>query len=164
MKKITRMVLFILLITFISCESLQYPVTGDLSFVSLCKNQDIFPEGYVRTPDTLSCVEYSYDAETETLSLTHKNAGFNCCPGNITCKISTSNDTILIAENEEQAICNCNCLRELDFGLKNVVNGKYIIKFIEPYAGDLKQLIFKIDLKKNSEGEFCVTRKSYPWM
>lgn len=42
-----------------------------------------------------SCIEYSYDSQNRILQLKHINAGFNCCPDSLYCKISLSNDTIL---------------------------------------------------------------------
>jgi len=167
MKKTTLYILISFLLIISSCESLKYPVTGKITDTSECKSSEAFNvKGLVlraSTPDTLSCVEYSYDEDTETLTLLHINAGFNCCPGKISCKISTSNDTILIEEKEEQSICDCDCLYDLTITLENVLTGEYIIKFIEPYSHDMKELIFNVDFTKLSVGEFCVTRKSYPW-
>ncbi len=165
----TQFLLFIsiLLITLASCETLKYPVNGELSQISECKGSEAFNvKGAVsRAPidDSLSCVQYIYDDTEETLMLTHNNAGFNCCPGTITCIITQKNDTLEIKEQEESALCNCNCLYDLIYTLNNVPRGTYVIKFIEPYAGDMDKLIFSIDLSELKKGEFCVTRKQYPW-
>jgi hypothetical protein len=40
---------------------------------------------------------------------------------------------------------------------------QYTIKFIEPYASEQLPLLFGIDLKENSSGEYCVVREGYPW-
>jgi hypothetical protein len=74
-----------------------------------------------------------------------------------------SNDTIIISEHEAKAQCNCNCLYDLDLVINGVDSKEYQIKFIEPYSGEQKKISFKIDLTKEKNGSFCVTRKSYPW-
>jgi hypothetical protein len=43
--------------------------------------------------DSMSCIEYSYDARSHKLIMKHVNAGFNCCPDSLYCLISLQNDT-----------------------------------------------------------------------
>jgi hypothetical protein len=112
---------------------------------------------------TLSCIIYSFDASTNKLILKHMNAGFNCCPEELYCTISVNNDTIIIQELEKKALCNCNCLYDLDIELNGVESKNYYIKIMEPYAIDEEKLSFGLDLEHSNEGSYCVTRKHYPW-
>ena len=114
--------------------------------------------------DTFSCVHYLYDESTHKLVMTHINAGFNCCPEEIYCEIITHNDTIIIEEFENRQDCNCLCLFDLDIELQGIAEGAYIVKFIEPYAGNEEKLIFEMDLTSGIEGEYCVVRKGGPWV
>ncbi len=113
------------------------------------------------TPDTLSCVKYSFD--NDKLMLRHINAGFNCCPDSLYVNTSLNGDTIVIKEFEESNNCKCDCLYDLDIELTGVEAKKYHIKFIEPYVTNQKEIFFDINLEESSEGKFCVVRKSYPW-
>ncbi len=115
------------------------------------------------TPDTLSCIEYSFDASNQQLNIKHINAGFNCCPGDFSCDVKLNTDTIIIQEFESSSSCDCVCMNDLDIEVTGVEKKKYLMKFIEPYAEDVAELLFEIDLTKTEEGEYCVTRKKYPW-
>jgi len=110
-----------------------------------------------------SCIEYSYDSQNRILQLKHINAGFNCCPDSLYCKISLSNDTILIEEFEKNALCNCNCLYDLNIEIKGVELKKYYISIVEPYCGEQQKLMFEVDFNFNSSGKYCVNRNHYPW-
>ncbi len=113
--------------------------------------------------DTLSCLQYAYDAKNRKLTVKHVNAGFNCCPGELSCSFSMINDTIVIKESEQSGLCNCNCLFDLDMEIDGVEAKKYQVKVVEPYAGDMEKLLFEIDLALEPESSFCITRKEYPW-
>jgi hypothetical protein len=115
------------------------------------------------TADTLSCVEYSFDEANNTLLLHHINAGFNCCPGNLSCTVTISRDTILVSESEQFPMCNCNCLYDLDIEVFGVEKRIYQIRFIEPYIGNQQPLIFEADLPESAIGSFCAKRLQYPW-
>jgi len=47
--------------------------------------------------------------------------------------------------------------------INGVDSKKYTIRFIEPYCGEKQKIIFGLDLAKDKNGSFCVTRKQYPW-
>ncbi len=115
------------------------------------------------TPDTLSCVDYTFDASANKLVMKHINAGFNCCPDVLYCIITLKGDTIIIQEDEKEAGCHCNCLFDLDMEITGVEAKKYQVQFIEPYSGDQEDLQFEMDLTKNTNGSVCEVRKQYPW-
>jgi hypothetical protein len=137
--------------------------TGEVVNSSTCKNDMKSDFTFLSTPDTLSCVEFIFDETNSKLIIRHINAGFNCCPGNITCNVSQINDTIVIQEFEEAPLCSCLCLFDLDIDVNNITKQKYILKFVEPYATNLEPLIFEVNLIKDTEGSYCVLRKQYPW-
>jgi len=112
--------------------------------------------------DSMSCIKYSFSGEE--LIINHINAGFNCCPGEITCTSQIKNDTIVIEESEEAPLCNCNCLFDLKIKVNGLLHKQYFIKVKEPYVQDQKELFFAVDLNKSPvEGSHCVVRVKYPW-
>jgi hypothetical protein len=154
----------ILMVFVTGCETTKELVlSGSLVLHSECKSGARAANQIADKPDSLSCIEYYFDASSNKLNLNHINAGFNCCPDSLYCNITSSKDTIIIQEFEESFLCNCNCLYDLQIEVNGVKEGKYQIKFIEPYAGGMEPIVFEIDLKKETEGGFCIVRKSYPW-
>lgn len=113
--------------------------------------------------DTISLVEYQYNESTKTLTFTHINAGFNCCPDKLSCKVNLQNDNLSIEEFEKEAACDCNCLFDLSVEITNIEKKSYHIQFIEPYAKGLAPLYFDINLNNNQTGSYSVIRKQYPW-
>ncbi len=160
------LVLFSLGFYFISCEGdSNNPNTfeGKLISHSTCKTNFKTGTEEALTADTLSCVEYYFDGLGQKLNIKHINAGFNCCPGDLYCTVSLTADTIIIREFESESECRCNCLFDLDIEVKGVERKKYQMKFIEPYDENMASLVFEIDLTKEKEGSYCVSRYRYPW-
>jgi hypothetical protein len=137
-------------------------MTGKLTSHSNCKSSASSLK-YLSIADTSSCVVYSFNATNNTLSFKHINTVFNCCPEEIYCKVSLSNDTIFIEESEKSHLCLCLCLFDLNLDFSAVEAKKYQVKIIEPYSEDKDQIIFGIDLTQNTGGSYCVTRKGYPY-
>jgi len=137
-------------------------ICGQLVHHTNCKN--FFKNAdAIQAADSISCVEYSYEASGKQLVLKHINAGFNCCPDYLYCTVHLKNDTIIIREHEASSLCDCSCLYDLDMEISGVQARKYQVRFIEPYAGNQEELVFEMDLSEGSSGSFCVTRKLYPW-
>ncbi len=159
----------ILLITMfiLSCEKEQNDdqqiIKGQLTNYSGCKNFLKSGPEMFHTADSFSCIHYTYYPSTNELILQHINAGFNCCPEKIYGKFFMTGDTIVIEEFEASALCDCNCLYDLNIKLNGIAPKKYRVKFIEPYCGNQEKLIFNLDLAKDTNGSYCVTRKQYPW-
>ncbi|MBN1952512.1 MAG: hypothetical protein JW801_15020 [Bacteroidales bacterium] len=155
----------LLLILWISCDTPTIGpgiIEGELVDHSECKLSKSALEG-TETPDTLSCVEYSYDASTRILTLRHINAAFNCCPGELGCIISEEENVISIRETEEAPMCDCNCLYDLEISISGVEKDSYTIEIDELYIPEENDLSFGINLKQKTEGSVCVVRKVYPW-
>ena len=110
------------------------------------------------------CVEYSYNPDQETLQLNHINAGFNCCPGEITADISINGDTISIVENESEYGCKCLCLFDLAYRIEDLAPGIYTISITELYLEEGDQPVeFTVDLENQQSGKECFDRDHYPW-
>ncbi len=160
------LILGLLSFTIYSCddtkENESITLRGELIDHSDCKLlKSTFDDS--ETPDSLTCVNYSYDPSNNILSLQHINAGFNCCPESLYCSIKLVNDTILIQEFEKSSLCNCCCLFDLNIEIEGVDSKMYTIKFIEPYRNDEEELIFKVNFVQQNSGSFCLVRNSYPW-
>jgi hypothetical protein len=109
------------------------------------------------------CLEFQYNG-IDTLVLRHINAGFNCCPGEITADIDFNNRLITITEREQEQGCLCLCLFDLDYEVVNLVPGIYTIRIIEPYVeGGDEILELTLELWSATSGTHCVPRDYYPW-
>ncbi|HUW93712.1 MAG TPA: hypothetical protein VMV74_11160 [Bacteroidales bacterium] len=163
MKKDAFLILpFLLFSLFIpGCETENQQVKATLTDHSGCKLLKSATENDI--PNTQSCISYSYDSSSGTLSLTHINAGFNCCPGKLSCDIDIVGDTLVIIEKEESALCDCDCLYDLYIDVSNLDKQSFIVKVIEPYCGDQQKLIFEVNILHKPSGSFCAVRMQYPW-
>lgn len=149
-------------LSFTGCYLDNTDISGIVTYQSLCKSlKSEAVDDY--TPDSLSCVSYEYDASAKTLTMTHINTAFNCCPGPITCDVVILSGAVVIRELETTAICDCDCLYDITIKLSGVERKTYTFVFIEPYSGDQDKLIFEIDLATQISGKACVDRKQYPW-
>lgn len=168
MKSSVRDILTLLLAGFLVChcngdESQSIALTAEVSDWSGCKSLMKSADGTNITPGNLSCVSYSFDESTNRLALTHINAGFNCCAESIYCHATLHNGKIIVHEFETSAPCDCNCLYDLDLVIDGIQPRFYMIEFVEPYRGNQAKLVFAVNLAKQREGSFCVTRTIYPW-
>ncbi len=137
-------------------------LNGSVTNTSDCK---LFKVGDISAelPDTISCVEYFFNPDSNILLINHLNTGFNCCPESLYCSVSANGDTLIIQEYESAALCRCNCLYDIEIKIEGVEARSYQLKFIEPYSDEMEKLEFKIDLATAIIGSMCVTRKLYPW-
>ena len=137
--------------------------TGYLISNTGCKSFE--GDGPDQHGNTQSCIQYDYDG-TGTLSLTHVNAAFNCCPDYLTAVFSFVGNTITITEGENlnSGGCDCICLFDLQFQIDNLPPGEYHIIFEELYVqGEDLPLDFVVDLSQVVSDEYCVDRTHYPW-
>lgn len=156
----------IIMILLGSCEKTEKKpviIDGKAELLSFGTCKDV--KSYYATDsvqDNQSCIEFSF--ADSVLSLTHVNAGFNCCPGEITADFVFDGNTITITEHESLAECNCDCLYDLEMQVGNLLLGSYHLIFIEPYAMLPGQEIeFTINLNDSLSGSYCVPRDFYPW-
>jgi hypothetical protein len=159
-------ILFFIGVFVLGCEkeeNIPAEISGQLISNTQCKDFFKSASEGITTPDSLSCIEYTFNQTDSTLTLKHINAGFNCCPELLSCEVTASGDTLIIEEFEKSALCDCNCLYDLDIVINGVLDKQYKIKMVEPYARDQEELFLEIDLSVEVSGSFCVLRKRYPW-
>ncbi|MCK5741614.1 MAG: hypothetical protein KAH48_05300 [Chlorobi bacterium] len=117
----------------------------------------------VETGDSAS-VSYVYNSKDRTLSLIHVNAAFNCCPRNVSAEFTIVDNVINIREYEVGGDCDCECLYDFDYLVKNIRPEQYQIKIFEPLLSSKDEPFdFMVDLSKSSEGRIVLDRTSYPW-
>jgi len=134
--------------------------TGTLVNYTDCKEFPSFD-----TPPDKDCIEYQYDGEN-VLLLKHVNAGFNCCPDEILAGITIENNLITIEENESliSGGCDCLCLFDVNYEIRNLLPGEYTIRVNELYLLEGDELLeFTVDLGSSPLGSYCVDRDHYPW-
>lgn len=117
------------------------------------------PEDYA----DIDCLEYEY-VNNNVLLITHINAGFNCCPGEITADITIDGNVISIVEHEEEQGCKCLCLFDVEYEISDIEPGTWTIRVVELYLdeGDAP-LTFTTDLTVQPFFRYCVYRGHYPW-
>jgi hypothetical protein len=161
-KKIT----LLLFICFIGgCEtdktvSLPDSIYSRIISYSDCKNLKS-ADPYDELPERQGCIEYHYDPGNKKLFLKHLNAIFNCCPGKIYSETNVSYDTLIIQEFEETPGCNCICFFDIDFEVDGLEPIDFYLKISEPYCIAQEPLIFKLNLKSQMNGTYCVDRNLY---
>ncbi len=118
--------------------------------------------GLGSTPPDQDCMEHQYDGEG-VLLLKHVNAGFNCCP-EIAADITIAGDIITIEEIEISGDCDCICLFDVNYEIRDLPPGEYTIRVIEPYVKEGGEILeFAVDLVSSPSGMYCVYRDYYPW-
>jgi len=154
---------FLIFSLFVSCEKEHSDTnpSGRLTSYTDCKdNKNFYATDSISS--SMSCVEYVFN--NGVLSLTHVNAGFNCCPETIGADITFSENVITINEYETKHDCDCNCLYDIDIEIDNLESSTYDFIFVEPYISFLgEELIFTVNLADSTHGVFCVERVNYPW-
>ncbi len=161
-----KRLMFVVLVCglFVACERQDNmgPLSISVSSDMICKSN-----GLLKTGDPVpeqSCIKYSYDGDS-LLTLMHFNAGFNCCPESFVMDIEVKGDSLIIREEDAKHGCKCNCLFNLDILVRNLPAGTYHVRVVESKIDyTWPQLSFDLDLKKEPEGEFCVTRPEGWWM
>ncbi|MEJ2722956.1 MAG: hypothetical protein P8181_17740, partial [bacterium] len=114
-------------------------------------------------PVIADCIFYRYDG-VGVLNVTHVNAGFNCCPGELIASVDVANRIITITEGESEAGCRCLCLYDVEYEVVDLVPGTYTIRFIEVYTEENDEVLeCTVDLTSAPSGLQCLERNHYPW-
>lgn len=144
-------------------DSVSRNTSGRIVSTDGCKYLDteqLFKSNFA--PTHQDCINYEYDS-TKTLTITHINAAFNCCPSDITADIAFEGNTITITEHEADSLCNCTCLYDVKYQFDNVEEGYYTIVINGLYLGDTSPVTAEFDLTSSYENTFCTERNFYPW-
>lgn len=152
------------LIVFSSCGRADEPVLDPVMTASsdmVCKYNGALKGESIESNQTCVLWEYTEDG---LFSMTHLNAGFNCCPEAILTSMTFSGDTIYVSERDSLQGCKCECLYDIDFVISNLQAKKYILSFEEINVQEPNQpLVFEIDLENENIGKYCENRDFYPW-
>ena len=152
------------------CEARsQYPwgsePVGTVTGMSGCKSHGV-GAATDPAPADQSCIDLQYDG-AGTLTFTHVNAGFNCCPQLISAQFNFDGSTITVTEYEQFGPwggCLCDCLFDIQFQITLLPPGEYHLVFVEPYRDPTEPALdFTVDLTQATNSETCVTRLIYPW-
>jgi hypothetical protein len=159
-KQIVRIVMLLLMV---GCDR-EPAIDPYITFAgaSACKSAGL--KSATDHPSDQDCLQFKW-VEGDSLILKHVNASFNCCPKGFRTEVKVAGDTIIISEYENESICDCNCLFDLDYYVVGITKGTWWIRVEEPYIQQQEQekIMFKAEFKKFPESEFCVTRTGYPW-
>jgi|GEM_PF-722020 outer membrane protein assembly factor BamB len=147
------------------CEQVFGPPGGQLIWNSGCK--DHFQKYPLDTiPDTLDCLEYTYNSANGGLRIEHINGALNCCPVVIS-EIDIIGQEIIITEVDslwDGVGCECLCRFDFTYIITNINPGTYTIRVIEPYNRPPDEdLVFTVQLVGQVSGQHCVVRTRYPW-
>ncbi|MDD4052155.1 MAG: dockerin type I repeat-containing protein [candidate division Zixibacteria bacterium] len=138
------------------------PPTGGLVSHSNCLAMETI-NGDGQKTATQDCIEYQYDGQG-MLTLTHTNAGLNCCPENFAATVTIEEGVITIDETPIPGLCECLCLFNIDYRVISLPPGTYQISVREQCLdGDDLPLQFTADLVSGPSGSFCLERDHYPW-
>jgi len=138
-------------------------VSGNLTDIVGCKT--------VADKDDLEedCIVYEYDG-SGTLSLSHINDVFNCCPDTIMVDFSFDDNIITITETESLDIgggCDCICIFDLFYEITNLPPDIYTVRVDNTYYYNYLNcdiIEFTVDLTTTTSGYFCVDRYYLPWI
>jgi len=158
--KTLNQIITLLILVLLGCnrEVLQPGITLDAS--SDCKS--ILKSG-MGIPGNQDCIQYSF--QDNRLVIKHINAGFNCCPEGFKVSLAVKGDTLIITEEENSSLCDCNCLFDLDYTLTDIDKDSWWIRVVEPYVQGQGQdlILFEANLRKDTSGLVCFERTTYPW-
>ncbi len=159
--KIKNLAIFLLAVSFLvgipGCKKAgdTFPgdALGELVDYTGCKVlQDKQGSGLGQTAqNSRECIEYEYNGGN-TLLVSHIDAVFNCCPGNILADIEFSEGIISITEKETEHGCKCLCRYDLDFRFSHIPPGVYTIHIV---CEGGRILEYSIDLNAALTGSKC---------
>jgi hypothetical protein len=140
-----------------------------LLFVASCGDNPtgviVENSGCKRSSSSTSCVEYAF--ENGKLYLKNFDAGFNCCPENISADIQVTDDTVYITAVEvygSAGPCSCLCLYDVEYEIDDLAPGEYLITIEDAATDSTDELLqFIVDLSREPSGVYCVDRCCYPW-
>ena len=145
-----------------------FPAAGALTASSGCKTAGTGTLALdpAEVDSTEECLQYQYDPDTQILYLRHINARINCCGEPQLEGLEISDGFIRLTVGEgPNAVCDCDCLFDIDFEIPGLPPGVYTISINKFYnLEERKPYEITVDLITQPAGIFCVTRDTYPWI
>jgi hypothetical protein len=137
---------------------------GFLKRISTCK----LSGGVIQVNVTLKdeCIFYKYHQVERILWISHLNSGMNCDPGEVSVRFNIKDDVINAIEKQQKAGAKCECLYDVDYEIRNIYPGQYLINISGPIIDGVNYPSFGcyIDLNKKLEDTICIERGFYPWL
>ena len=140
--------------------------SGTIDDYTGCKEltgTDEFPLPF--SPDSMCAVVYSFPEEN-LLRIYQINTAYNCCVDALDAEFTFGEGTITITgrEHPEGGYCDCICLYDVHYSIRNLDPGVYTIRFADPYQPP-GQEVLEITVDTSLEGSWssCVYREGYPW-
>lgn len=154
----------IMAIALATCDSGGNGPAGDeLSFTLSHSDCQSSRAGAATYAANLDCLELTV-TEGPVLHLIHRNAAFNCCPGDLEADITVAGNAITIVERELQAACDCDCLYDLTYTISGLAAGSYTVTVVEPYVPATDSVLAcQIALFSGLQARCCLERPYYPW-
>jgi len=132
--------------------------TGDATSRIGCK-------AYVSTVSPSSCIEYEYAAD-RCLRIRHIDTPFNCCPESMGADVEVNGAYITITLWQEFGPlggCTCLCLFDMEYEVRDLPMGTYILDINEAYTMGEK-IRTTLVLDGPAGGTRCWERTGYPWV
>jgi hypothetical protein len=113
-----------------------------------------------------SCVVVYTDPAESAMHIFHINTAYNCCVEALDAEFEFSEGLITISgmEHPPGGLCDCICLYDVTYSIRNLDPGIYTIRFAEPYLSPgQEQLEITVDLSVAGSCSRCVYREDDPW-
>jgi hypothetical protein len=96
------------------------------------------------------------------LKMVRTNVCFNCCYDSLVITVDQyDHNRILITERENAALCQCNCLYNIEYIVGPFEYGNYELTIdLQYWQEDMK---FDIAINDNTNQVYCEERTGYPW-
>jgi len=82
------------------------------------------------TADLRESIRIRY-LKDKTIGITHLNADYNCCMERLHTLAYFNNDTITLKETSYGDACNCICPYKIDYNVRSIRPGKYMIRLVK---------------------------------
>jgi hypothetical protein len=113
-----------------------------------------------------SCVVLYNFPSSGLLQIYHINTAYNCCVDALDADFEFGEGSITITgiEYPPGGLCDCICLYDVRYSIRDLDPGIYTIRFVEPYLPNGQEpLVITVDLSLEGTWTFCVPRTGYPW-
>ncbi len=113
------------------------------------------------TNTSQTCVEWTFSENK--LSIKHINAAYNCCFEDLKTDFYFSNDTLRIVTKDINGMCDCECLYDINYQVKNLPAKSFVVYIQDQRKDEDQPIEFTLNIKKQPSGKVCFKRTGYPW-
>jgi len=132
-----------------NCKKEKMKIIGIKDFYhSDCKNSS--SKTFLGKPETITLKTIN---ENE-LKITRENVIFNCCPGELKAETTITGDTLKLKEYSAENSCNCVCLYDLEYTIKNLEYSNFL--FLITTKDYYESYRFKFNFDFNSKTDTTI--------